>query len=93
MPVISIFERDASPSVREALGYSFSLREHSKGGSGGLQAIPFWMSAGHLLHMTVLKAERTGMLLFLEGEMHAGFNVVLKAHAESFMPAACTSEL
>lgn len=54
MPVITIFERDASPSVREALGYSFSLREHSKGGSGGLQVTPgiqaLWMNFKPVLY-------------------------------------------
>jgi 2-polyprenyl-6-methoxyphenol hydroxylase-like FAD-dependent oxidoreductase len=37
MPIIKIFERDASPSARENLGYSFSLKQEGRSGPGGLQ--------------------------------------------------------
>ncbi len=38
MPVIRIFEREASPTARENLGYAFSLMQDGKTGPGGLQA-------------------------------------------------------
>jgi len=38
MPVITIFERDATPTEREKLGYSFSLMQDGETGPGGLQA-------------------------------------------------------
>ncbi|KAK9837382.1 hypothetical protein WJX84_006687 [Apatococcus fuscideae] len=39
LPKIELFERDASSSARQGVGYSFNLRDHQDTGSGGLKVL------------------------------------------------------
>ena len=45
LPKIELFERDASSSARQGVGYSFNLRDHQDTGSGGLKVYMYTASS------------------------------------------------